>query len=78
MVAGVQFKLDGSNLGAEDTTSPYSAPFNSTLSSNGSHTMTAVARDAAGNQTTSAGVTMIVSNAPVTMSPAKPGGLRLQ
>ena len=29
-VAGVQFKLDGANLGAEDTTSPYSVTWNST------------------------------------------------
>ena len=31
--------------------------------SNGSHTLTATARDAAGNQTTSAGVVVTVSNA---------------
>ena len=62
-VAGVQFKLDGANLGAEDTTSPYSVPWNSTTATNGSHTLTAVARDAAGNTTTSAGVSVTVNNA---------------
>ncbi|PYS31238.1 MAG: hypothetical protein DMG11_02020 [Acidobacteria bacterium] len=62
-VAGVQFKLDGANLGAEDTTSPYSVSWNTTTASNGSHTLTAVARDAAGNQATSASVTVTVSNA---------------
>ena len=63
-VAGVQFKLDGTtNLGAEDTTSPYSVPWNSTTATNGPHTLTAVARDAAGNTTTSAGVAVTVSNA---------------
>ena len=51
-VAGVQFKLDGANLGAEDTASPYSASWNTTTATNGSHTLTAVARDAAGNTTT--------------------------
>src|SRR5207244_4194616 len=62
-VAGVQFKLDGANLGAEDTTaSPYSTSWNTTAASNGSHTLTAVARDAAGNQKTSAAVTVTVSN----------------
>ena len=29
-VAGVQFKLDGTNLGAEDTSSPYSVSWNTT------------------------------------------------
>src|SRR2546427_5863035 len=53
-VAGVQFKLDGANLGAEDTASPYSVSWNTTTATNGSHTLTAVARDAAGNTTTSA------------------------
>ena len=45
-VAGVQFRLDGANLGAEDTTSPYSVSWNTTAVANGSHTLTAVARDA--------------------------------
>ena len=62
----MQFKLDGANLGAEDTTSPYSVTWNSTTATNGSHTLTAVARDAAGNSTTSAGVSVTVNNAPRT------------
>ena len=61
-VAGVQFKLDGANLGAEDTTAPYAITWDSTTASNGGHTLTAVARDAAGNTTTSAVVTVTVSN----------------
>jgi len=62
-VAGVQFKLDGAtNLGAEDTTFPYSVAWNSTTATNGLHTLTAVARDAAGNTTTSAGVSVTVNN----------------
>jgi hypothetical protein len=61
-IAGVQFKLDGSNLQAEDTSSPYSITWDSTSVSNGSHTLTSVARDAAGNTTTSSGVTVTVSN----------------
>jgi hypothetical protein len=62
-VVGVQFKLDGAVLGAEDTTSPYSTAWNTTTTANGSHTVTAVARDAAGNTATSAAVTVTVSNA---------------
>lgn len=61
-VAGVQFKLDGSNLGSEDASSPYSTTWDSTLTANGTHTLTAVARDAAGNTKTSSSVTVTVSN----------------
>src|SRR5437763_12960091 len=46
-VVGVQFKLDGANLGVEDTASPYSVSWDTTTATNGSHTLTAVARDAA-------------------------------
>jgi len=53
-IAGVQFKLDGANLGAEDTTAPYSVAWTTTTATNDTHTLTAVARDAAGNSTTSA------------------------
>jgi hypothetical protein len=61
-VAGVQFKLDGANLGAEDTSSPYSISWNTTGTTNGTHTLTAVARDAAGNSKTSTAITVTVSN----------------
>src|SRR3989454_10789310 len=68
-VVGVQFKLDGANLGAEVTAAPYSTSWNTTLAANGSHTLTAVARDAAGNSTTSAGVSVTVSNAVPDITP---------
>ncbi|HYR12604.1 MAG TPA: N,N-dimethylformamidase beta subunit family domain-containing protein, partial [Mycobacterium sp.] len=61
-VVGVQFLLDGANLGVEDAAAPYSVSWNTTTASNGSHTLTAVARDAAGNRTTSAPVTVTVFN----------------
>ena len=57
-VSGVQFRLDGAALGAEDTSSPYSVNWNSSTASLGSHTLTAIARDAAGNTRTSAPVTI--------------------
>jgi len=63
-VVGVQFRLDGSNLGAEDTTAPYSVSWNTTTTGNGSHTLTAVARDAAGNVSPVSAVTVTVNNAP--------------
>jgi chitodextrinase len=65
-VAGVQFKLDGTNLGAEDTAAPYSFSWDTTTVNNGSHTMTAVARDAAGNVQTATTITVTVSNVTVT------------
>ena len=61
-VVGVQFKVDGANLGSEDTSSPYSASWTTTSFTNGTHTVTATARDAAGNVATSAPVTVTVSN----------------
>jgi hypothetical protein len=60
-VVGVQFKLDGANLGAEDTTSPYSVSWNTTTAANGTRSVSAVARDAAGNTATAA-VSVTVSN----------------
>jgi chitodextrinase len=61
-VVGVQFKLDGANLGAEQTAPPYGVTWATASTANGLHTLTAVARDAAGNQTTSAGVAVTVNN----------------
>jgi hypothetical protein len=69
-VAGVRFKLDGANLGAEDTSSPYSTTWNTTQVENGTHDLTAVARDATGNTRTSNPVTITVANAgPDTTAP---------
>ena len=63
-VAGVQFRLDGQDLGAEDTSAPYSFAWNTAAAPNGAHTLAAVARDASGNRTTSASVTVTVQNQP--------------
>jgi hypothetical protein len=61
-VVGVEFLLDGVSMGAEDTASPYSLSWNTAVVSNGNHTLTATARDAAGNNT-SASIAVKVSNA---------------
>ena len=63
-VVGVQLILDGTNLGAEDTVSPYSFSWNTTTTADGSHVLTALTRDAAGNQATSVPVSVTVGNAP--------------
>jgi hypothetical protein len=73
-VVGVQFKLDGNNTGSEDTTAPFSISWNSTTATNGSHTLTAVARDAAGNTRTSSGVTVTVNNGSASAWPNEPAG----
>jgi chitodextrinase len=50
-VAGVQFKLDGANLGVELTAKPYKYVWDASQTGNGPHTLTAIARDAVGNTT---------------------------
>jgi hypothetical protein len=61
-VVGVQLKVDGKLLGAELTALPYTRSWDTTPFSNGTHILTATARDAAGNATTSAPITVIVQN----------------
>jgi hypothetical protein len=65
-VVGVRFYLDGSPLGVEDTTAPFAIAWDTTTTTNASHTLTAVARDAAGNSTTSVPLSIFVSNDPQT------------
>ena len=67
-VVGVQFQLDGVNLGNEDTVAPYTIDWNTATTTNGAHTLTAIARDAAGNSGTSASVVITVAN-PVDTTP---------
>ena len=62
-VTSVQFLLDGAPLGAADSEAPYEVAWATTASANGPHTMTAVARDAAGKETTSS-VSVVVTNEP--------------
>ena len=68
-VSGVKFLVDGTLVGVEDATAPYGVSWDTTAATNGAHTLTAVARDAAGNSTTSAPITVTVSNAPASQSP---------
>src|SRR5262245_1260004 len=68
-VAGVQF-FDGASLIGDVTSAPFSIIWNTTTVADGSHTLTAVARDGSGNTATSNAVTTNVLN-------AVPQGLRL-
>ncbi len=60
-IAGVQFQLDGVNLGAEVRSAPYSFVWDTTSVSNGSHVLTAIARDFSNNMTTSSPVSVTVA-----------------
>jgi hypothetical protein len=73
-VVGVTFKLDGVNLGVEDVSLPYTIAWDTTKAVNGSHSLTAVARDEAGNTATSAPVSVRVSN-PVTITWSTPASI---
>lgn len=62
-VTKVEFYLDGA-LQSTDLSAPYEWSWNTTTASNGSHSLTSKAFDAANNSGTSAAVTANVSNAP--------------
>lgn len=62
-VVGVQFFVNNTAIGTEVTTAPYTVSWNTSTTANGSgYIVTAKARDAAGNQSMSAGVSTTVSN----------------
>src|SRR5207249_1637211 len=61
-VGGVQYYLDNVPLGAEQTVSPYSMSWNTTTTTDGAHTLKAVARDTTGNTGQSGVITVQISN----------------
>ena len=71
-VASVQFKVDGNNQGAADTTSPYGITLDSTKLSNGQHTITAVVTDSANNTANATPVTITVNNGVTTVAITAP------
>ena len=64
-VVGLQYQLDGANLGGEQAQAPYQQAWDTSTTAPGPHTLTVSVRDAAGNYSTSAPVTVTVG-APVT------------
>jgi hypothetical protein len=62
-VVGVQFLLDGQPLGQEDVTAPYGMTWNSLAAADGNHAISARARDAGGNSTTTPAAAIQVQNA---------------
>jgi glucose/arabinose dehydrogenase len=63
-VAGVRFEVDGAAIGVEDTTAPYSVQWDSRSVAPGPHSLSAIARDAAGNLSTRATVGVTVAAPP--------------
>lgn len=63
-VVGVQFKVNGTNQGAEDTAAPYAITWDTFFLTDGNYTITALARDAATNDALSAAITVTVQNNP--------------
>jgi len=61
-VSGVQFYVDGNPVGLEDADPPYGVGWDTRTVANGAHTITARARDAAGNAATASGVDVDVEN----------------
>jgi cytochrome c peroxidase len=70
-VAGVQLRVDGISIGPEDTVAPYAFSWTTTAAASGTHVLTVVARDAAGNTATSPAANVVVANT----APPQPGGL---
>ena len=66
-VAGVQFKINGQNQGAEDTTAPYSVTWDTTFVLNGTVVLAAVARDINGYSTTAATNVTVANTSPGTI-----------
>jgi len=73
-IVGVQFKLDGSTLGGSVTGAGPSFNFswNTATASNGSHLVSAVLTDTAGNTTASGAFSVTVNNTAVTSSGGTP------
>lgn len=59
---GVTFLLDGTPLGSEDTSAPFTASWNTRSAANGAHALIAVARDVGGNSTQSSPILVTSSN----------------
>jgi fibronectin type 3 domain-containing protein len=77
-VVGVQFQLNGTNLGSEETTITYSVSWDTTGVAPGQYSLTAIARDAAGNSTTATPVSVTVEAPPDSTPPSIPGTLTAQ
>jgi methionine-rich copper-binding protein CopC len=69
----VTLLVDGTPAGSPDQTTPYRIAWDTTAFTDGSHTLAARARDAAGNVTDSTPITVFVDNTPPTVVSFTPG-----
>lgn len=77
-VAGVQFQIDGNNLGPEDTVAPYRVAWETSGVAGGAHIVSAIARDAAGNITSRTATVMVDDSVPtVTARTPSPGAVNV-
>ncbi len=60
-VVGVQIQVNGTDLGVEDATTPFSISWDTAGETPGQYSLTAIARDAAGNTTSSVPVLVTIS-----------------
>jgi len=73
-VAAVTFFVDDHQIAGDITAAPYAVAWNTTTVANGAHTLTAIARDAAGNKSTATlGVTVSNDITPSADAPTSPG-----
>ena len=70
-VTSVDVAVDGTVIGS-DATSPYAVPWDTTKATNATHTLTAIAHDAAGNAGTSSPVSVTVENVVTDTQPPTP------
>lgn len=71
-IQGVQYKLNGNNIGAKVTVPPYSLNWSSTGVADGKYTLTAVLSNMSGATVTSAPVSITVTNTPPPPPPVLP------
>lgn len=74
-VRGVQFAIDGAALGAEVMTAPYRTPWDTSTVANGTYTLAATARDAAGNTATATAAVTVYNAPPPPPPPSEPPGV---
>jgi hypothetical protein len=61
-IMSVQIQVDGSNVGSELWSAPYSTIWDTSTLANGSHTLTAIVQDVTGSRTTSASTVVTILN----------------
>jgi hypothetical protein len=72
-IIGVQYQLDGANIGPLFRAAPYTLFWDTSLASNGSHALTAVAKDVSASSATSSPIALTILNNSSTVVNLTPG-----